>query len=163
MSGSAEGFSLADKAINSATKSGRLVFVYCSIAVLPSVLNMFLKTSQSILFPKKPNTILLEQFSANDLASIQVTGSLILLFSCSLQVGSAEECSSCTPVAGNSGEKTTLLEPTCQLQAVHDHGNQSKGMIASTDVCLVRNTRKLSPQAEHSLCIASVLEQEQNN
>lgn len=48
-------------------------------------------------------------------------------------------------MVSNSGEKAALLEPTRQLQAVHDHGNQSKGTVASIDVSLVRmrNSGKL--------------------
>ena len=58
-------------------------------------------------------------------------------------MGSAEERSSGSSVVSNSGEKTTHLEPTCKLQAVHDHGNQSKGIVASTEVSLVGHTGKL--------------------
>ena len=60
-------------------------------------------------------------------------------------MGSPKERTSGSSMVSNSGEKAALLEPTRQLQAVHDHGNQSKGTVASTDVSLVRmrNSGKL--------------------
>ena len=53
-------------------------------------------------------------------------------------MGSAEERSPGSSMVSNSGEKTALVEPTRQLQAVHDHGNQSKGIVASSHVSLIR-------------------------
>ena len=69
----------------------------------------------------------------------------LFAFPSSLQVGSAKERSPGSSMVGNSGEKAALLEPTRQLQTVHDHGNQSKGTVASSDVSLarMRNSGKL--------------------
>ena len=44
-------------------------------------------------------------------------------------MGFAEECPPGASVAGNSGKEVAHLEPTCCLQIVYDHGNQSKGIL----------------------------------
>ena len=46
------------------------------------------------------------------------------------QVGSPKERSSSSSVACNFGEEASHPEPTRQLQAVHDHGNQPQGIVA---------------------------------
>lgn len=48
-------------------------------------------------------------------------------------MGSAEERSSGSSMVSNSREKTAHLEPTRKLQALYDHGDQPKGIVASTN------------------------------
>lgn len=77
-------------------------------------------------------------------------------------MGSAEERSSGSSMVSNSGEETTLLEPTRQLQAVHDHGNQSKGIVASKELSLIRIPENCDYKTTIA-CIASVPEREQKH
>ena len=61
--------------------------------------------------------------------SLNSTSLVHVALSFLLQVGLTEECSSGSSVVGNFGEKAAFIKPTCQLQVVHDHGNQSKGTV----------------------------------
>lgn len=42
-------------------------------------------------------------------------------------MGFTEERALGASVAGDSGKETAHIKPSCSLQIVHDHGNQSKG------------------------------------